>query len=63
MMNHEQPMIHPHLIQRLNRISVAYEMEPERMLNFILSVSLDELEGRQNEYTVCVPTNFEDATT
>ena len=54
-MKHDQPKIHSDLLQRLCRISAAYEMTPERMLGIILAVSLEELEGREDEYTICVP--------
>jgi hypothetical protein len=30
-------------------------MEPERMLNLIVAVSLEELDGMQDDLTICVP--------
>ena len=60
-MNHEQPTIHADLLQRLRWLSTVYEMEPGRMLNLILSVSFDELEGQADDFTVYVPTGHEDA--
>ena len=64
-MNHErqQPVIHPDILQRLCHIAACYEMESAKMLNFILSVALDELRGREDDFTICVPTDFEDGTT
>jgi len=42
-------------MQRLSRVSHAYEMSMAKMLNHIVSVALDELEGKEDEYTICIP--------
>ena len=55
-MNRErQPDLNPILLLWLRRISAAYEMSPEKMLNLIVAVGLEELDGRQDDLTVCVP--------
>ncbi len=54
-MKHEQPAIHPATLQRLHFIAACYEMEPGRMLNLIVAISLEELDGMQDELTVCTP--------
>ena len=55
-MNRErQPDLNPILLLWLRRISAAYEMSPKKMLNLIVAVGLEELDGRQDELTVCVP--------
>ncbi len=50
-----QPHIDDTLMQRLARVAAAYEMTVGKMLAHILTISLDELEGKQDEYTVCMP--------
>lgn len=42
------------LMQRLARVATAYEMPARKMLSIILQTSLDELEGRQDDCTICV---------
>ena len=54
-MKRKQPAINPALLCRLCRVSEAFEMTAEKMLNFILAVSLEELDGMQDDLTVCVP--------
>lgn len=54
----QQPKIHPDLLQRLRRIAAEYEMSPDKMLGIILAVSFDELEGKEDEYTVYAPTSW-----
>lgn len=51
----QQPIIREALIHKLTRIAAAYEMSAHTMLNHILTVALDELDGRQDDYTVCLP--------
>ena len=46
-----QPKIHQDLMQRLARVARAYEMPVGKMLMHILSTALDELEGKQDDYT------------
>ena len=60
-MNQQQPAILDDLLWRLHRISAAYEMTPERMLNIIVAISLEELEGREDDFTICIPARFGDA--
>ncbi len=55
----QQPQIQDDILQRLKRIACAYEMSPEKMLNHILAVSLQELEGKEDEYTICIPVSRE----
>ena len=50
-----QPKIEADLIERLHRVSHAYEMPMTKMLNHIVTVALDELEGKKDEYTICTP--------
>ncbi len=50
-----QPKIEADLIERLHRVSHAYEMPMTKMLNHIVTVALDELEGKEDEYTICIP--------
>lgn len=51
----QQPPIREDILQRLQRVATAYEFETERFLNHIVAVALDELEGREDDYTVCIP--------
>jgi len=51
----QQPVIRDDLLRKLNRIATAYEMPATRMLNHIVAVALDELDGKQDDYTVCLP--------
>lgn len=60
MVQHEQPKIHPDLLQRLRRISAAYEMTAEKMLGIILATALEELDGMQDDYTVVLPVDPDD---
>ncbi len=50
-----QPHIDETLMQRLTRVAYAYEMPVGKMLTHILTTALDELEGKQDDYTVCLP--------
>ncbi len=50
-----QPHIDDNLMQRLTRVAHAYEMPVGKMLTHILTTALDELEGKQDDYTVCLP--------
>ena len=50
-----QPHIDPTLMQRLARVAHAYEMTVGKMLAHILTTALDELEGKENDYTLCLP--------
>ncbi len=50
-----QPHIDPTLMQRLARVAHAYEMPVGKMLAHILTTALDELEGKENDYTICTP--------
>ena len=50
-----QPHIDETLMQRLARVAHAYEMTVGKMLAHILTTALDELEGKQDDYTICVP--------
>ncbi len=55
-MNHgRQPDLNPVLLLWLRRISAAYEMTAGKMLNLIVAVGLEELDGRQDDLTICVP--------
>jgi len=51
----QQPSIRKDILQRLQRVAAAYEFETERFLNHIVMVALDELEGREDDCTVCIP--------
>ena len=51
----QQPKIQEAVMQRLSRVARAYEMPVGKMLAHILAVSLDELEGKQDDYTLCIP--------
>ena len=55
----QQPFIREDILQRLARVACAYEFETERFLNHIMTVALDELEGREDDYTVCIPVQSE----
>jgi hypothetical protein len=50
-----QPHIDETLMQRLARVAAAYEMPVGKMLAHILTISLEELEGKQDDYTLCLP--------
>lgn len=50
-----QPRIDDRLMQRLARVAAAYEMTTGKMLMHILTAALDELEGKEDEYTICTP--------
>ncbi len=50
-----QPHIDDTLMQRLARVARAYEMPMGKMLTHILMTALDELEGKENDYTICTP--------
>ncbi len=50
-----QPHIDDTLMQRLARVAHAYEMPVGKMLAHILTTALDELEGKENDYTICTP--------
>ncbi len=50
-----QPHIDPTLMQRLARVAHAYKMSVGKMLAHILTTALDELEGKQDDYTLCLP--------
>ncbi len=50
-----QPHIDDTLMQRLARVAHAYEMPVGKMLAHILSTALDELEGKQDDCTFCLP--------
>ena len=50
-----QPHIDPTLMQRLARVAHAYEMPVGKMLAHILTTALDELEGKESDYTICTP--------
>ncbi len=47
-----QPHIDDTLMQRLARVAHAYEMPMGKMLAHVLTVSLDELEGKEDAYTI-----------
>ncbi len=51
----QQPPIRDDLLHKLHRIAAAYEMDATKMLNHIVAVALDELDGKQDDYTVCIP--------
>ncbi len=42
-------------MQRLTRVAHAYEMPVGKMLAHILMTALDELEGKENDYTISTP--------
>ncbi len=50
-----QPHIDETLMQRLAHVAHAYEMTVGKMLAHILMTALDELEGKQDDYTLCLP--------
>ncbi len=50
-----QPHIDDNLMQRLARVAHAYEMTVGKMLAHILTTALEELEGKENNYTLCLP--------
>ncbi len=50
-----QPHIDDTLMQRLSSVAHAYKMTVGKMLAHILNTALDELEGKQNDYTLCLP--------
>ena len=50
-----QPHIDDTLMQRLARVAAAYEMTVGKMLAHILTIALEELEGKQDDYTFCLP--------
>ena len=50
-----QPHIDETLMQRLTRVAHAYEMPVGKMLAHILTTALDELEGKEDDYTLCLP--------
>ena len=50
-----QPHIDDTLMQRLARVAHAYEMPVGKMLTHILTTALDELEGKESDYTLCLP--------
>ncbi len=54
-----QPHIDETLMQRLTRVAHAYEMPVGKMLTHILTTALDELEGKENDYTICMPVSEE----
>jgi hypothetical protein len=56
----QQPPIRKDILQRLHRIATAYEFETGRFLNHIVAVALDELDGREDDYTVCIPAQPEE---
>ncbi len=47
-------------MQRLARVAHAYEMSVGKMLAYILMTALDELEGKQDDFTVAIPIAEED---
>jgi hypothetical protein len=51
----QQPKIQHDLLQRLARVACAYEMPAAKMLNHVLAVALDELEGKEDDYTIVIP--------
>ena len=57
----QQPQIQAAVMQRLARVAHAYEMSVGKMLTHILMTALDELEGKQDAFTVAVPVAQEDA--
>ncbi len=50
-----QPHIDDTLMQRLAHVAHAYEMPVGKMLAHILNTALEELEGKQDDYTFCLP--------
>ncbi len=50
-----QPHIDDTLMQRLAHVAHAYEMTVGKMLAHILNTALEELEGKQDDYTLCLP--------
>jgi hypothetical protein len=50
-----QPLIRDELIRKLYRVSRAHEMPMTKMLNTILERALEELEGKEDEHTVVMP--------
>ncbi len=54
-MKHEQPAINTALVQRLRRVAACYEMTADKMINIILAVGLEELDGCEDDLTICVP--------
>ena len=50
-----QPHIDDTLMQRLARVAHAYKMTVGKMLTHILTTALDELEGKESDYTLCLP--------
>ena len=55
-----QPRIDETLMQRLTRVAAAYEMTAGKMLTVILINALDELEGKQNTYSIGAPASPEE---
>ncbi len=51
----QQPKIQEAVMQRLARVAHAYEMSVGKMLAYILMTALDELEGKQDDFTIVVP--------
>ncbi len=56
----QQPTIQEAVMQRLSRVARAYKMPVGKMLAIILQTSLDELEGKQDDFTVAIPVAEED---
>ena len=56
----QQPKIQEAVMQRLARVAHAYEMSVGKMLAYILMTALDELEGKQDDFTVAIPVAEED---
>ena len=49
------PRIQEAIMQRLSRVARAYEMPVGKMLTHILITALEELEGKQDDFTIVVP--------
>ena len=51
----QHPKIQEAVMQRLSRVARAYEMSVGKMLTHILITALDELEGKQDDFTIIMP--------
>ncbi len=56
----QQPQIQAAIMQRLSRVAHAYKMSVGKMLAHILMTALDELEGKQDAFSVCLPVSKQD---
>ncbi len=56
-----QPQIQAAVMQRLARVAHAYEMPVGKMLAHILMTALNELEGKQDAFSVAIPVAEKDA--